>query len=344
MKFNIIFFYNTILVMYNIIKDPKSKKFVPINSKKGQRILKNYIQFVESNEQFGGDFFGNMMKIVDKIRNKKKKKKKKKDNTDKEARSLLGSLGSKIKGIPGKIKELAEKILHIEKTITENNKNRAVADEESEKELNQIKKKIEENKIADEESEKELDQIKKKIEELKSLPNEDNSKEIDELENKLDEKTAEVKKKHEIYTKEIDELENKLSKKTEEVKKKHENNNQIISSLQEQNQKLEKKISDLEILVKENSKNKKNDLDPELFRNLSSSLKEYTEVERKSRNVDKMLNKESPYEDYSDSDSSDDYETVYNQKAGDEDDDEIRKGLYKNEDELSGLSKMIDSL
>ncbi len=52
-----------------------------------------------------------------------------------------------------------------------------------------------------------------------------------------------------------------------------------------------------------------------------------------------MLNKES-----SDLDSSDDYETLYNQKAGDEDDDEIRKGLYKNEDELSGLSKMIDSL
>ena len=68
--------------MYNVIKDPKSKKFVPINSKKGQRILKNYIQFVESNEQFGGGFFGDMMKkgieMVDKIRNKKKKKKKKK--------------------------------------------------------------------------------------------------------------------------------------------------------------------------------------------------------------------------------------------------------------------------
>ena len=322
--------------MYNIIKDPKSKKFVPINSKKGQRILKNYIQFVESNEQFGGGFFGDMVKkgmdMVDKIRNKKKKKKKKKN-------SLIGSIGEKIKGIPGKIKELAKKILHIENTIEENNKNRTVADEESEKELNQIKKKIKENKIADEESEKELDQIKKKIDELKSLSNEDNSKEIDELENKLDEKTAEVKKKHEIYTKEIDELENKLSKKTEEVKKTHENNNQIISSLQEQNQKLEKKISDIEILVKENSKNKKNDLDPEIFRNLSSSFKEYIDLERRSRNVDEMLNKES-----SDLDSSDDYETLYNQKAGDEDDDEIRKGLYKNEDELSGLSKMIDSL
>ena len=301
--------------MYNIIKDPKSKKFVPINSKKGQRILKNYIQFVESNEQFGGGFFGDMVKkgmdMVDKIRNKKKKKKKKKN-------SLIGSIGEKIKGIPGKIKELAKKILHIENTIEENNKNRTVADEESEKEL---------------------DQIKKKIDELKSLSNEDNSKEIDELENKLDEKTAEVKKKHEIYTKEIDELENKLSKKTEEVKKTHENNNQIISSLQEQNQKLEKKISDIEILVKENSKNKKNDLDPEIFRNLSSSFKEYIDLERRSRNVDEMLNKES-----SDLDSSDDYETLYNQKAGDEDDDEIRKGLYKNEDELSGLSKMIDSL
>ena len=68
--------------MYNIIKDPKSKKFVPINSRKGQKILKNYIQFVESYEQFGGGFFGDMMKkgmeLGEKLLKKKKKKEKKK--------------------------------------------------------------------------------------------------------------------------------------------------------------------------------------------------------------------------------------------------------------------------
>ena len=192
--------------MYNVIKDPKSKKFVPINSKKGQRILKNYIQFVESNEQFGGGFFGDMMKkgldMVDKIRNKKKKKKKKKkDNKDKESHSLIGSLGEKIKNIPNKIRELTKKLLHIEETIKKNNDNSMLADKESEKELNSIKNKI------------------KELKSQQNDPNSDNSKEIEELQKLLSEKTEAAKKKQESNKKVLNSLEeqNEILKKQNEI-------------------------------------------------------------------------------------------------------------------------------
>ena len=300
--------------MYNVIKDPKSKKFVPINSKKGQRILKNYIQFVESNEQFGGGFFGDMMKkgldMVDKIRNKKKKKKKK-DNTDKKAHSLIGALGEKIKNIPNKISELTKKILHIEETIKKNNDNSMLADKESEKELNIIKNKI------------------KELKSQQNDPNSDNSKEIEELQKLLTEKTEEAKKKQASNKKVLNSLEeqNEILKKQNEI-------------LQEQNKKLDAKINS------NGKKNRNGNL------NLNSNSELIDKLGKLTEKMDQFNNEKGPQifdendtqEDFSDDSESDDNIELF---GGDDDDDKIRKKLYKNEDELSelsGLNKMIESL